>query len=94
MCRRGQLQAQLEAQRLRPQLRPQLGLLQPYGALALDALQVRSHGCPDFLEAHVVGVRHCVHVVDSPTTCGVGFVGFASVGECSPAEREKGLDPW
>ena len=71
-----------------------LRLPQPYGALALDALQVRSQGCPDFLEAHVVGVRHCVHVVDSPTTCGVGFVGFASVGECSPAEREKGLDPW
>ena len=85
--------------RLGPSIRPlddalQLGvhallrLPQPYGALALDALQVRSQGCPDFLEAHVVGVRHRVHVVDS--TCGVGFA-----GECSPpAEREKGLDPW
>ena len=60
-----------------------LRLPQPYGALALDALQVRSQGCPDFLEAHVVGVRHQVRL------------GFAGVGECSPpAEREKGLDPW
>ena len=80
--------------RLGPSIRPlddalQLGvhallrLPQPYGALALDALQVRSQGCPDFLEAHVVGVRHQVRL------------GFAGVGECSPpAEREKGLDPW